>query len=98
MYQITSDFPEFVYRNPHNRDDPNDRANWYWREGRPNPDSQRLESNALSSANSVVSAMDKLRRYKAYQRRTHQTPIGDLLGVLEVGVSDAGGSNPGRGS
>jgi hypothetical protein len=46
MYQITSDFPEFVYRNPHNRDDPNDRANWYWREGRPNPDSQRLEQRA----------------------------------------------------
>jgi hypothetical protein len=27
-----------------------------------------------------------------FARRGHQTPIGDLLGVLELGVSDGGGS------
>jgi hypothetical protein len=46
MYEIAPDFPEFVYSNPHNKDDPTDAANWYWRETHPNPDSQRLEQRA----------------------------------------------------
>jgi hypothetical protein len=44
--EIAPDFPQFVYSNPHNRDDPNDAANWHWREGHPNESSQRLEQRA----------------------------------------------------
>jgi hypothetical protein len=46
MREIVECFPEFIYGNPHDPDDPNDRANYYWRESHPNPDSQRLEQRA----------------------------------------------------
>jgi hypothetical protein len=46
MREIAPDVPQFVYSNPHNRDDPNDAANWHWREGHPNESSQRLEQRA----------------------------------------------------
>jgi len=46
MYEIAPSFPEFVYCNPHDRDDPNDRANWRWRESHPNGQSRRLEQRA----------------------------------------------------